>query len=42
MVTIDFGGKVSLQVADADRSFVHNAAAGEQTGSIWILEAPTS
>jgi hypothetical protein len=42
MITIDFSGKVSLQVADADRFFIHNSAAGEQTGSIWILEAPAS
>jgi hypothetical protein len=42
MITIDFGAKVSIQVADADRIFVHNGAAGEQTGSVWILEAPTA
>jgi hypothetical protein len=42
MITIDFSAKVAIQVADADRIFIHNGSAGEQTGSIWILEAPSS
>jgi hypothetical protein len=40
MITIDFSGQVSLQVADADHFVIHNGSAGEQTGSVWILEAP--
>jgi hypothetical protein len=40
MVTIDYSGNVSLQVADADHFVVHNASGGERTGAVWILEAP--
>ena len=40
MITIDYGGTVSLQVADSDHFVVHNGSAGERTGSIWILESP--
>jgi hypothetical protein len=42
MITIDFSGQVSLQVADADHFVIHNASGGERTGSIWILEAPVA
>lgn len=40
MITIDYSGNVSLQVADADHFVVHNASTGERTGSVWILTAP--
>ena len=40
MITIDYSGNVSIQVADADHFVIHNASGGERTGSVWILEAP--
>ena len=40
MITIDYSGTVSLQVADADHLVVHNASGGTRVGSVWILTAP--
>jgi hypothetical protein len=40
MITIDWGGEVSLQVADADHFMVHNGSNSEQIGTVWILTAP--
>jgi hypothetical protein len=40
MVAIDFSAQVSLPVAE--HFVIHNGSAGERTGSVWILEAPSS
>jgi hypothetical protein len=41
MLTFDFGSQVTLQTADADHFVVHNAASFQETGTVWILPAPT-
>lgn len=40
MLTFDFGGNVTLRVADANHFVIHNGATSAQTGSVWILTAP--
>lgn len=42
MMTINYFGGVTLQLADADHFVVHNATGGTETGDIWILTAPMS
>jgi hypothetical protein len=41
MLTFDFESQVSLQTFDADHFVVHNAASFQETGTVWILPAPT-
>jgi hypothetical protein len=42
MLTFDYEGKVTLQLADADHFVIHNGSANIDAGVLWILEAPTS
>jgi hypothetical protein len=41
MLTINYFGGVTLQLADGDHFVVHNATSSAQTGEVWILTAPT-